>query len=128
LARAGTHRRSILFPRWMALFPCHSGLAFSPELCPHFLPSIKRRPNGAKINLRLKLGTTFRLDPIRGALQDRSMKRLLFLIAFSLGLKASAAEPEIFTNVYVVPPTFLKLQEEQRPTAREVLVNAGIDF
>ncbi len=56
------------------------------------------------------------------------MKRLLFLMAFSLGLKASAEEPEIFTNVYVVPPTFLKLHEERRPSAREVLVNAGIDF
>lgn len=56
------------------------------------------------------------------------MKRLLFLIAFFAGLPASAEEPEIFTNVYVVPPTFLNLQEERRPSAREVLVNAGIDF
>ena len=56
------------------------------------------------------------------------MKWLLYLIAFSLGLMAFAEEPKIFTNVYEVPPTFLNLQEERRPSAREVLVNAGIDF
>lgn len=56
------------------------------------------------------------------------MTRLLYLMAFSLGLTAFAEEPEIFTNVYVVPPTFLNPPLQLRPSAREVLVNAGIDF
>lgn len=56
------------------------------------------------------------------------MKRLLFLMAFFAGLTAFAEEPEIYTNVYVVPPTFLNPPLQLRPSAREVLVNAGIDF
>lgn len=56
------------------------------------------------------------------------MKQILFVLAFCSGFSVFAEESDIFTNVYVVPPTFLNTQAERRPTAREVLFDAGIDF
>lgn len=56
------------------------------------------------------------------------MKRFILLTAFLTGFPALAEESEIFTNVYVVPPTFLAPPLERRPSAVEVLSNAGIDF
>lgn len=56
------------------------------------------------------------------------MKRFILLTAFLAGFPALAEESEIFTNVYVVPPIFLAPPLERRPSAVEVLSNAGIDF
>lgn len=57
------------------------------------------------------------------------MRRLLLALALLYSGPASAEKPELYTNAYIVPPYFLAhTSEARRPTAREVLDAAGIDF
>lgn len=62
------------------------------------------------------------------------MKRLLLALALLCVGPAFAEKPELSTNVYVVPPTFLSLEPDRRdadrlrPTAREILAGAWIEF
>ena len=56
------------------------------------------------------------------------MKVPLLLLALVPGIFSHAEETELFTNVFVVPPSFVALQAERRPSAREILFQAGIDF
>ncbi|MEX2579212.1 MAG: LysM peptidoglycan-binding domain-containing protein [Verrucomicrobiales bacterium] len=61
------------------------------------------------------------------------MKILAAVVGFAslFGHPAFAQEEDVsdlFTNVYVVPPTFLDMGEDRRPNAKEILGSAGIVF
>jgi len=56
------------------------------------------------------------------------MKRIILALVLFSGCPAFAEELKLFTNIYIVPPTFVPTEPERRRTAKEVLVGAGIDF
>jgi len=52
---------------------------------------------------------------------------LIFTVAI-VALPVLGEEKDLFTNVYVVPPTFRSVKIDQRPNAIEILSSAGIPF
>jgi hypothetical protein len=54
------------------------------------------------------------------------MKHFLLAAVWLALVTTLRAEPEMFTNVYVVPPQFIELSEDR--TAKTILEQAGISF
>jgi len=56
------------------------------------------------------------------------MKRIILALALFSGCPAFAEELKLFTNIYVVPPSFVSTESARIRNAKDVLVGAGIDF